>query len=107
MAQQAGLSVYRGDDLVITVTVTNPDGSNANLAGYTAQAQFRPTPNGALAASFACSIFGNVVTCTMANTVTAALSHTAYVWDFQLTSPTGWITTLLAGPVDVTLDVTH
>ena len=36
MAGRADLAIYQGDDYAATVTVSNPDGTAANLAGYVA-----------------------------------------------------------------------
>lgn len=109
MAARADLAIYQGDDYAASVVVTNPDGSNANLAGYVAESQIRavlgdssPTP----IATIACSISGNVVSLGLTHTQTAALSGPGYVWDLQLIAPGDWITTILAGQVWVTQEVT-
>jgi hypothetical protein len=108
MPLPATLTIYRGDDLAAAVTVTDAaTGAPADLTGYTAQSQIRASANdAAIAASFVCTIAANVITMILTHDQTQAFTRTAYVWDVQVTDPNGWITTLLAGPVEVTFDVT-
>ena len=109
MAGRADLAIYQGDDYAATVTVSNPDGTAANLAGYVAEAQIRAVLGDTSAspvASLACAISGSVVSLSLTHDQTKAFTSAGYVWDLQLISPSGWITTILAGQVWVTLEVT-
>ena len=100
------LNLYTGDDFSMSLTLTNPDGSNTSLIGSTVLAQIRSALGAAIAASFVPSISGNVITLTLPNTATMNLIG-KYVWDCQVTSTTGQIWTLVAGSVNFTQDVTR
>jgi len=71
-----------------------------------AQIRDQPTPSGQIIVSFGTSI-------TLPNqiflTLTSALSAQAAngVWDLQVTSSTGWVSTFVGGKVTVTPDVTE
>jgi len=102
------LAVYQGDDFgPLTLTVTNPDGSAANLTGATFKAQIRSAPGAAtVLASFTTSVATNVITLTMAATDTLTLPAGA-AWDCQMTTSAGKIQTLAAGQVKTTADVSR
>src|SRR5215471_8187968 len=109
MANRANLPIYEGDDWSASVTVTNPDGTPFNLAGYTAQAQIRrglaDTDNVIVATITAAVQTPNTVNLSLTHTQATNLAG-VYNWDLQITSSTGAITTLLAGQVQVTQQVT-
>lgn len=104
------LSVYQGDDYAARVIVTNPDGTDADLTGYVAKAQIRRDVADIavdVEAEFVCTIDPpNVIAISLANTDTAALSGSLR-WDLQLTSSAGMVTTIVAGAVAVTPEVTR
>lgn len=100
------LHLYGGDDVTLVLAVTNPDGSAANLSGAAAAAAIAK-PNAANpAATFGASIAANVVTLTLDGAQTAELDG-PYVWDCQLTYTGGAVSTIAAGDVKVTPDVTR
>src|SRR5215469_14185589 len=108
MPGNVNLAIYQGDDYQAQVTVLNADGSIPDLTGYSAQSQIRPvlgdtspTPS----AQFTCTIAANVITMVLTHDQTKVLNLTSYVWDIQLIDTSGWITTILAGAVTVTLEV--
>jgi hypothetical protein len=109
--QEADIELYQGDDWAATVWVYMPDNTPADLTGYTGQAQIRTAPadqDPNVAAEM-------VVTVVPPNQVSVYLPHSEsvlasgfnYVWDLQLTSAAGEITTILAGEVTVDLEVTR
>jgi hypothetical protein len=109
MAGIVGLNIYAGDDYEAVVTVVDDQGNPFDLTGYVAQSQIRtsltdnsPTP----AATFACTINSNQITMILDHTQTAGLTKSGYVWDIQVIDASGWITTLLAGGVSMTMEVT-
>jgi hypothetical protein len=99
------LNLYAGDDFYLDLTVTNPDGSAADLSTAVATAQVRAhtsAPDPPLA-TFTATIAGNVIHLHLHSVDTATL--TAGVWDCQIATPD--ITTLVAGSVTVTGEVTR
>lgn len=114
MADKADLSIYQGDDYAAQVTVYEGDGTTPfDLAGYSSQAQIRPNltdPSPDPVASFTVNITqqeSNVITIGLPHDVSKTLTNLEYVWDLQVIDPTGLITTLLAGQVRVTREVTR
>lgn len=111
MAAKVNLTIYQGDDFAADITVTEPDGTTpADLTGFTAQSQIRTSltdtsPNGV--AEFQTGIEGNVITIVLRHDVTETLTKPSYVWDLQLIDGSGWITTILAGQINVTKEVTR
>jgi hypothetical protein len=94
---EVDISMYQGDDLTFTVTVTNPDSSPADLTGATFLSQIRltpQTPNPPLAI-IATSVTTNVVSCHIASADSTKV--TVAVWDLQMTSSAGMVTTLVGG----------
>lgn len=105
------LLIYQGDDWAATVTVTNNDGTLPDLTGWSSQSQFRvgiadQVP--AIAAELQCTVVPpNGVSLYLSHDQTVLLISPSYLWDMQLTSPAGDVTTLLRGNVDVILEVTR
>ena len=101
------LNVYRGDtgrwafllwqDAAKTVPV--------DLTGAVAAAQIRDRPAGTTLANTACTITGNRIDVLLAPANSQALPSRA-VWDLQVTASGGDVTTILAGRVCCTVDVT-
>jgi hypothetical protein len=100
------LDLYAGDDFYLDLTVTNPDGTAADLSTAVATAQVRAKatdPDPPLAA-FVATITGNVIRLHLASTASQQLTGPA-VWDCQVATPD--ITTLAAGTVTMSGDVTR
>jgi hypothetical protein len=110
MVGAADLEVYQGDDYAATVTVANVTGTTPDLTGYTAHAQIRLTPadhSPKLIEMVTHVSPPNTILLSIPNAQTVTLIYAHYVWDLQVTAPDGTITTLLAGYVDVTQEVTR
>jgi hypothetical protein len=89
----------QGDDVSKTVTVRNADGTLADLTGYTALAQIRrdvADVDTTVDATFACTISGSEVIMYLGDDQTTTLTGD-YVWDLEVTSPTGITTTIMTG----------
>jgi|SRR5215467_7594308 len=111
--RNANLCVFQGDDFACYVTVLNRgDGSFADLTDFTAQSQIRMGPAdetpGLVAATITCTV---LVPCFISlwipRELTQTLNQWGYVWDLQLTSSAGNVTTILCGDVTVAPEVTR
>jgi hypothetical protein len=113
MASKANLDIYEGDDYLAQVKVSNGLPPDQVLTGYTAKAQIRAGPadtNTTILAEFVTSIASPYITLSLDHTQTAALGGQLYDlarWDLQLTDSSGTITTILAGDVHITPDITR
>src|SRR5215472_9701445 len=94
---QVNLSLYAGDDFAMVVNVKNPDSTNMDLTGYTATAQIKARTSDTTALA--------TFTCTPGGTASATLPASS-VYDCQMKSAGGLITTLIAGVVTITAQVT-
>jgi hypothetical protein len=106
------LTLYRGDSYHWLFTLWTDAGKTtpADLSGATAKAEIRNAPAGATIVSLVCTIPTaaphNVVDVKLTAAASAGLPATG-VWDLQITyTASGDVTTVLAGPVTVTADVT-
>jgi hypothetical protein len=105
------VTIHQGSDWLAEATFTDvATGAPADLTGYTAKAQIRrkyadsePVVAAEIEVEFA-----------LPDRVLLSLGHDAtetlngrYVWDLDLISPDGVISTPLAGPVIVTPEVTR
>lgn len=113
MAIKADITIYQGDDFSAIVVVSSANLSpDQVLNGYTAQAQIRSGPadsNPTIIASMVTSISSPNIYLSIPNSVTKTMPGANFVWDLQISSPDvpPRITTLLAGNVQVTLEVTR
>jgi len=113
MPTNASLNLYQGDDWAGLVSVYQADGTTPfDLTGYTARAQIRrDVADRALDVLAEITIgvvdaAGGLLSLDLDHTVTATLSG-HLLWDLQLTDAAGEITTILAGGVNVTSEVTR
>lgn len=112
MVQKLGLiCVNQGDDWAGQVTVNNCDGTPMDLTGYTVHAQMRSGPadqTWRIAACFTTAILlPNVITISLTHRQTTCLRNPQYVWSMEIVSPDGIVTTVVAGQVNVTPQVTR
>ncbi|MBN8248335.1 MAG: hypothetical protein J0L84_12950 [Verrucomicrobia bacterium] len=109
------IEMKRGDTLQFDALWSQENGDPVDLTGYTAKMQVRPqTADGAPILDL--STGGNGITLggaagTIAVTASAATTRTLtpgeYVYDLELTSPTGVVTTIVAGQFTLFMDVTR
>lgn len=99
------LNVYGGDDLVLKIDVTDNAGTAFDLTGYTAAAEIRATADAPTAIAFTTSTLANTVTISLDAATTATLPLKG-VWDVQVESATGVVTTLAGGKVTLYPGVT-
>lgn len=104
------LALYRGDTYHWRFTFWADTGATlpSDLTGVTPKAEIRDRPGGTLTATLTCTVeLPNVIVADLVADESAKLSGTGGSWDLQLTyASTGDVTTVLAGPVQVTVDVT-
>ena len=113
------MRVRQGADFITTLTFTNPDSSAVDLTGCTLHAQIRRnvadvTPAAAFSFVIAAPTTG-VAVMSMAAAITATLvcglslsdALSQYVWDLELVSSAGQVSSPLYGNVQVFREVTR
>jgi hypothetical protein len=102
------LTLYKGDTARWQFKLwTDPNRTSpADLTGVIPKAEIRDKPGGALILAMSCSLeLPNIVNMMLSATQSATLPNKGS-WDLQLTYPSGDVTTVLAGAITVTTDVT-
>ncbi len=112
MAIIANIFIDQGADFSITVDVSDVNGNQLNLAGYTAAAQIRKTyESSTLSATFTTAISSPTtdgqVTLSLTDTITKALSPGRYVYDLIVTDGSSISTRVVEGQAIVTPGVTR
>lgn len=112
MVHKLGLiCIYQGDDWAGLLTVNNCDGTPADLANYNVNAQIREgtaDQQWRIAACFLPAIIlPNQISLSLTHRQTECLRNINYRWDCQIVSPDGVITTVVAGRVNVTHEITR
>jgi len=103
------MTIYKGDStrwqfkLWLDAEKTEP----ADLTGVTVKAEIRDKPKGSKLTPIACTItMPNIVEGYLSAAASKSLAITKGQWDLQLTHSGGDVTTVLAGEVEVLLDIT-
>lgn len=102
------LSLYAGDDFMMSITVNDDSDPPQpfDLSEAVAESHIRVTPQDInLAGEFSCTTEGNVIYMNLDSATSAALPSQA-VWDVQV-NINGRITTLAAGSITMTPEVTR
>ncbi|HEY6272632.1 MAG TPA: hypothetical protein VIX19_11650 [Terriglobales bacterium] len=108
MPSAANIVIYQGDDFHAVVTVTDDDGSPADLTGYEAHAEIRVGPASQHPQPVT-KIFTTIAGANIELEIPAAITVQLvgqYLWDLELISSVGIITTIIAGSVGVTPQIT-
>jgi hypothetical protein len=106
LPRTVNLVVYRGDDVGLTLTVSERTGEAADLSGATFAAQIRRTPDAdEIAGELEVSTTDNVVSLHL-EAATSRLLLPLLAWDCEMVRD-GWTTTLAAGRLVVVADVTR
>lgn len=101
------LRLYAGDDFIFTLSVSWPEGIEIDLGEYDVRAQIRErTSSPDIAGEFIVSTDGNVIVLHLDSATSADLPARS-VWDCQTTATDGFVTTLAAGTIEMTEDVTR
>lgn len=98
------LVLYRGDYFSLNVTMTDANSNPINLTGYTGKSCIKS--GYAASSEYDATITittptTGVVTVTYPSSVTETILAGSYIWDFQLTDPSGNVRTYLTGDVTV------
>jgi hypothetical protein len=103
------LQIYKGDSyhwqftLFDDLAQTQP----SDLTGVVVNSQICDAPGGVVICALACTVtLPNIILATLSAADSALLPQSA-AWDLQLTYTSGDVATVLAGPVNVTPDVTN
>lgn len=115
MAVAYNITIDQGADFFLNVTYDNPDGTPVNITGYTAEMQVRTNPNSPTAVLTLTN--GSGITITGSSglvaihataTQTRAIDEGPYVYDLEITAPTGGVVTrLIQGQALVSAEVTR
>ena len=103
------LVVYRGDTTrwQFNLWADAAKSVAADLTGATVTAQIRTRPGGTLVVQIPCTVtLPNSVLVTLSAAASGALGTGSAAWDMQVVYPSGDVSTVLQGPVNVTADVT-
>jgi hypothetical protein len=106
LPQAVNLILYRGDDFALVVEVTDAEGDPADLTGAVVRAQIRTAPDaGQVEGEFSPAVEDNLVVLHLLGSVSAGLPPSS-VYDAEVEIE-GAVTTLVAGTIALTPDVTR
>jgi hypothetical protein len=98
---------YQADDFMFTLTVFDAEGDPADLDTTVVAAEIAAVPRpGPIVGQFAVGVDQNEITLHLEH-ATSEILPLRCVWDCQLTSDTNWVTTIVAGNLTLTADVTR
>jgi len=101
------LLLYQGDDFLLDLTITNPDGSAFDLTGFTPTAQIKPQPGATLMATFTAGVddtIPNVIHLRLPHLEAENLVPGPAMWDCQIAGDK--VITLCHGVVTISPEVT-
>lgn len=109
MAQISNIYIDAGSSYSAIVNVRNGDGTPINLTGFTVAAQIRKSYGSLNSYNFTCSVF-DAATGKVRMVLPAATSSTIkpgrYLYDIEVTSPSGEKLRVLEGIVLITPEIT-
>lgn len=110
MATVANIFIDQGSDYSNIVTVTASNGQPLNLTGFTASSQMRKSYSSSIAYSFNASIlsaaFGKV-RLQLSAAQSEAIPPGRYLYDVEVTSPSGAKTRVVEGIATITPQITQ
>lgn len=110
MATISNLVIDQGTTFSSIITLTNQDGTAMNLTGYTVASQFRKSYQSSTATNFTASIYDAIagkVRLQLTPAASSAVKAGRYLYDIELTSPTGEKSRALEGLVIITPEITR
>lgn len=112
MAQTHNTSAVQGDTHSVLTRYVDSNGAAINLSGYSAKLQVKETYDGTALvtltqlAGLAIDGAAGTITITFTAAQTGALAVGIYLYDLQITSPGGVVTTLIEGRFSILPQVT-
>jgi hypothetical protein len=102
------LVLYKGDYFNTSVVIKDNVGAVINLTGYTAKCSIKASYSSVTSFDATCTItaLSGLVDIMFPSSVMEDIPAGSYVWDFQVTNPSGNVRTYLAGDVTVYGEVT-
>jgi hypothetical protein len=103
------LAIYRGDTHAWRFTLWQDTAKTTpvDLTGIAVKAEIRDRPAGTVIQALTLVVtLPNIIDASLTGAQTKAMPSTGGRWDLQLTDATGWVSTVLAGSVNVTGDIT-
>ena len=109
MATKVNIVIDQGTDFATTVNLTDADGNELDVSGYSAAGQIRKSYTSSTATDFTMSLsaISSSLTLSLNNSTTSAMTSGRYVYDIELTDPSGIVSRILEGQVTVTPEVTR
>lgn len=110
MATVANIFIDQGADYSNIITVGASNGSALNLTGYTAASQIRKSYSSSTAYNFTASIFSaseGKVRLQLTAAASDLIPPGRYLYDLEITSPSGTKTRVVEGIVTVTPEITQ
>lgn len=110
MATISNLVIDQGTTFSSIISLTNQDTTPMNLTNFTVKSQFRKSYQSSTFVSFNASIYDAVngkVQLQLNPSDTLAVDAGRYLYDIQLTSPTGQVIRALEGLVILTPEITR
>lgn len=108
MAIKANLLIDQGTTFSTRLSITDSNGQNINLTGFSAAAQMRKHYTSSNAVNFMTSLTNTgFVTLGLSADTTANLAPGRYVYDVELTDSQGRISRIVEGIVTVSPNVTR
>ena len=110
MSNYVELYMDQGTDFSSIISLNNQDGTPMNLTGYTVKSQFRKSFQSSTYVGFTASIYdapNGKVRLQLSNAQTSAVDPGRYLYDIQLTNPSGIKIRALEGLVLLTPQITQ
>ena len=109
MAIKANLVIDQGADFDAMIDVTDTGGITYDLTNYNVAAQMRKNYASSSATSFTAThnSQGGQIALSLSNSITGDLEPGRYLYDVEITSPSGTITRVVEGVVTVTPGITR
>lgn len=109
MGTKVNLVVDQGTTFETTINLTDDDGDLVNLTGYSGAGQVRKHYTSSNATNMTITLGGanGTVTMGMSANTTASLTSGRYVYDVELTDPSGDVSRIFEGIITVTPQVTR